>query len=557
MLSTFTPQRRLDLPSKNILKKRYFHDGETKWKQVSKRIVDFISDGDKETYDMIYNRYFLPNSPTIVNSGRNNMGLSACFVVDMPDTILGIYKTKLDFALIAKKGGGCGTTLSKVRPENDIVNGSTHGHAGGPIRFYDTICHDMKVLTQGGFREMAMMGTMTVYHPDIIKFINAKTIEGVMHTTNISVVVDDSFMRKVINNENYWTEFNDQKYYEYNAREIFDMIVDGAWKNGEPGLLFQERINSGPYKYTNQEIFATNPCGEQPLPANGVCNLGSLDLSKFLDQDKEFNWELFEKSIRLSVRFLDDLIDRNTYPTDDITEWAKNNRPIGLGIMGYADYLLEKKMAYGSVESLNELSDILEFMEKIGYNESENIGKIKGFPVECRKLPTPRRNITVLSIAPTGSISLLAGCNSSIEPVFSETIHRKDKTGEYEFFNSHYQESYFRCAVTNGNCKEVTWKEHIDTQNTAQKYIDSGVSKTINMPNNSTKDDVRDAYLYAWNSEYIKGITIYRNGSRQLEVLSPITNKSTEKCPLCSSNLIDESGCKHCSKCEFSKCEIG
>lgn len=259
----------------NVLNKRYFHDGENEWYNVADRTVDHVLkkeimseieyDRMEKTREMIRHTYFIPNSPCLVNSGKKNGGLSACFVVDFKDSIADIYKTKLDFALIAKKGGGCGTTLSKLRPENSKVEGSTHGFAGGPIKFFSTICNDMKAMTQAGFREMAMMGTISVYHPDIIKFIKAKEEEGIMHTTNISVVSDDAFMKKVLNNETYQTyfDFDDgRKYYEtLNAKDVFDMVVDGAWRNGEPGWLFYDRINDSPYKYSNQEILSSNPCG--------------------------------------------------------------------------------------------------------------------------------------------------------------------------------------------------------------------------------------------------------------------------------------------------------
>jgi len=264
----FPEKNEIDAVAQNILEKRYLKEGETAWKDVAKRVVDWVvpenDDIKLPIFNLILNRYFIPNSPTLVNSGTEGGGLSACFVVDFPDSIEGIYKTKLDFALIAKKGGGCGTTLSKLRPERAIVNGSTHGYAGGPVNFFNTICHDMEVLTQSGFREMAMMGVMSVYHPDIVKFITAKTEEGKMRTTNISVLVDNEFMRKVEKDEEYQTYF---EYPEgmligptYKARDIFEMIVEGAWKNGEPGVLFKEKINESPYQYSGQTIDTVNPC---------------------------------------------------------------------------------------------------------------------------------------------------------------------------------------------------------------------------------------------------------------------------------------------------------
>lgn len=261
----FLPKSRLTDIGKSILRKRYLSANETKWKHLVERNVNHVCrDWDevskKEMYEMFYNRYFLPNSPTLVNAGKEkHSGLSACYVVPFEDTIEQIYETKLNFALIARKGGGCGTTLSNIRPEGDIVNGSTHGFAGGPIKFADTISHDMDAITQSGFRSMAIMFTMSVYHPDILKFIHAKEEEGKISNANISVVVDDEFMRKVENNEKYWTVFKGKKYNEYYARDVFNQIVEGAWRNGEPGVIFDDRINDSPYKYAGVKIEATNP----------------------------------------------------------------------------------------------------------------------------------------------------------------------------------------------------------------------------------------------------------------------------------------------------------
>lgn len=545
----------------NILQKRYFKEGETKWEQVVKRVVDHVLKEDEDEikepiYSMMLNRYFIPNSPTLVNSGTKVGGLSACFVVDFPDSIEGIYKTKLDFALIAKKGGGCGTTLSKIRPEGSNVNGSSHGYAGGPVKFFDTICHDMTAMTQAGFREMAMMGVMSVYHPDIIKFIRAKTEEGKMHTTNISVMVDDEFMRRVENDETYLTYFDGQFYEQLKAREVFNLIVDGAWENGEPGLLFYEKVNDSPYKYSGQEIQACNPCGEQGLPANGVCNLGSIDICKFLDEENQIDYILLDLSVRIITRFLDKVITVNKFPTEDIAKWAEENRPIGIGIMGLADYFLRKGIVYGSELSLKETEAILGFIYNVAEDESITLGEEKGVPLACKNLPRPRRNITLLSIAPTGTIALLAGCSSGIEPIFSEITERKDKTGIYNIIHPAYKEPYFRCAVSSNGSQEVTWEEHVEMLNASQKFVDAGVSKTINFPNTAKRQTIYNAFMYAWKLPYIKGMTVYRNGSRVKEVLSP-KNMKKDLCPVCGEELVRESGCKHCSVCDFSVCEIG
>lgn len=558
--------------AENILKKRYYKFGESSWEDVANRVVDWVAIyEDDHTRDlmreMVINRYFIPNSPCLVNSGVPGGGLSACFVVDFKDTIEDIYRTKLDFALIARKGGGCGTTLSKLRPEGSKVGGSTHGYSAGPVNFFNTICHDMEIIAQGGFRAMAMMGTMSVYHPDILKFIEAKTVEGKMATTNISVVVDNDFMNKVINNEEFQTYFDYDKVDadgvayrirdfgpSYNARDLFNKIVDGAWKNGEPGLLFYDRMNESPYRHSGQEVLATNPCGEQPLPPNGVCNLGSINIAKFLDSDNTIDMYLLENAVRLGVRFLDDVAIRSSYPTKDITEWVENNRPVGLGIMGLADYYLNRGVAYGSPQALEELEFIMSFISKIAEDESIVLGNERGVPLECSKLPIPRRNITVVSIAPTGTISLLADCNSGIEPFFSEITIRNDKTGSYELSVAGELPDHFRCAVSANGAKEVTWEEHVNTQASAQKFVDSGVSKTINFPNHTHRETIYKAFIMAWELG-CKGITVYRNGSRDVEVLSP-KNLKKDLCPVCESPVIKESGCTKCSSCDWSVCSV-
>jgi len=491
----------------------------------------------------------------LVNSGKNkHAGLSACFVVPFEDTIEDIYKTKLDFALIARKGGGCGTTLSNLRPEGDIVNGSTHGFAGGAVKFADTISHDMDAITQSGFRSMAIMFTMRVDHPDILKFITAKTEEGKISNANISVVVTDEFMKKVKNNENYWTTFKGKKYQEYNAKDIFDKIVEGAWKNGEPGLLFYDRINDCPYSYSDVILEATNPCGEEPLPPHGSCNLGSLDISKFTNKKGEFDIELFEKAIRLSARFLDFVISVNVYPTVDIDEVSKKSRPIGLGLMGLADFFMNKKIAYGSKESLEAFNSASNILYLITKNESEKMGIEFGIPEWCANLPEPRRNITLTTFAPTGTISIIAGCNSGIEPFFSEITERKDKTGEY-IIDTPSEEPYFRCAVSSTGEKEVIWEEHIAMQAVAQKWSDSGVSKTINFPSHTHKETIGKAFMMAWENG-CKGITVYRNSSRNIEVLSP-KNVSKNKCPVCGEETVKFDGCTKCSSCDWSICTVG
>lgn len=557
----FEKKRSISKVAQNILQKRYYSPGEKSWEDIANRVIEWVipdapQDRKEITRQMIINTYFIPNSPCLVNSGKPDGGLSACFVVDFLDDIREIYKTKLDIALIARKGGGCGFSLSKIRPEGSFVHGSSHGYAGGGIKFADTISHDMEAMTQSGFRSMALMMTESVYHPDIIKFINAKTEEGRIENANISVTVDDAFMRAVIADEKYWTRFKFtnpdgsttvRKYNEYRARDIFEMIVEGMWKNGEPGILFYNRINDSPYKYAGEELIATNPCSEQPLSSNGSCNLGSIDISKFLDKDSNFEWDKFEIATRYGMRFLDAVIDKGEFPTEDIKIWAQEHRAVGLGIMGYADLLLMKEIAYGSREAIDLLEKILEFMEEISIDESVKMGNEFGIPVKCKLLPNPRRNITTNTVAPTGTISLIAGCSSGIEPIFSEITVRNDKTGTYTFENDLASKDYFRCAVSSNGTKEVTWEEHIDTLAGAQRHIQSGVSKTINFPNNAKRDSIANAVIRAWQNG-CKGIAVYRNGSRKVEVLSP-KNVQKELCPVCGREMVRINGKDRCIFC--------
>jgi ribonucleoside-diphosphate reductase alpha chain len=394
---------------------------------------------------------------------------------------------------------------------------------------------------------MAIMFTESVYHPDILKFITAKHEEGRIANANISVVVDDAFMNAVINDEKYWTEFSGVKYQEYRARDVFELIVEGMWKNGEPGVLFKTRIDDSPYKYSGQEIFGTNPCSEQPLPPNGVCNLGSIDLSKFLDEKKNINWFQLGYAVRWGTRFLDAVIDKTGFPTKEIEQWALENRAIGLGIMGYADLCLMKEIPYGSQEALDLLNEVLRFISLYAENESIKMGMEYGVPKACENLPRPRRNVTLTTIAPTGTISLIAGCSSGIEPIFSEITIRNDKTGTYTFENNLADKEYFRCAVSMNGAKEVTWEEHIMTLATAQRNIDSGVSKTINFPTHTHRETIGKAVIMAWK-EQCKGLAVYRNGSRKDEVLSPKEVKK-DKCPICGNDMIHVDGKHRCLVC--------
>lgn len=275
--------------------------------------------------------------------------------------------------------------------------------------------------------------------------------------------------------------------------------------------------------------------------------MASLDLSKFLDKNNNFQWDKFEIATRISVKFLDSVIDETGFPTIEIEKWAKENRAIGLGIMGFADLCLIKEIAYGSEDSLKLLENILEFMQKTAIDESENLGQKLGIPKECENLPVPRRNITVNSIQPTGTASIIAGCSSGIEPIFSEIVIRNDKTGTYTFENNLADKEYFRCAVSSNGAQEVSWEEHIKILASAQKYIQAGVSKTINFPQGTHRETIGKAAVLAWELG-CKGVAMYRNNSRKTQVLTP-KNIKKEKCPICGGEIAKINGKFKCTSC--------
>lgn len=344
----------------------------------------------------------------------------------------------------------------------------------------------------------------------------------------------------------------------YKQKSIEENITERTKKNYFRKVLSVEKtdLNEDVWDirvYDDTHCFAlpnviTGNCSEQPLSPNGSCNLGSLDLSKFLDNNGEFNWGEFEIAIRYGMRFLDAVIDKGQFPTPEIAKWAEEHRAVGLGIMGYADLLLMKEIAYGSPEAIQILEDVLSFMDKISVDESEIMGKELGVPEKCKLLPVPRRNITTTTIAPTGTVSIIAGASSGIEPIFSEITVRNDKTGTYTFENDLASKPYFRCAVSSNGATEVTWEEHIETLAAAQRHIQSGVSKTINFPNNAKRESIANAVMMAWQKG-CKGVAVYRNGSRKVEVLSP-QNIKKDKCPVCGNDMVEINGEKRCIFCK-------
>lgn len=508
----------LTVNTEKLLKQRYYKPGET-WETLVKRNVDNITDKNHELYyKLIGDRVFLPNSPSLVNAGTRTGGLFACFTVGpSEDTLEATFDALKDIALVAKKGGGCGFTGSLLRPKNSPVAGSAHGYAYGPNGMAEMISYAMDKITQAGFRKMALMYTLSAEHPDIESFIDLKQTvnESACANFNQSVFATDAWLNRALSHPGSYEE------------HLFNKIAAHAWNNGEPGLLFEDTINDCPYKETGQYIYTTNPCSEQGLPFYGSCNLASINLNHDLFNDKGlFNFDALYDVVVAMVYYLDRTGTVNQFPTQKHKQWYEENRPIGIGIMGLADLFLRYGIRYGSDESIAFTGKIMEAIKTVSYAVSEQLGKELGIPLQCQKLSKPRRNITTVSIAPTGSIAMIAECSHGIEPIFSPSYERIDERGEkYIYTHPLANEDYFVSAVGD---RQATWKEQIDLVATAQKYCDSGISKTINLPNDATVSDVKEAMIYAWKSK-CKGITLYRDGSRSFQVLNQVpTAKDVE-----------------------------
>ena len=509
---------------------------------------------EKQFYNALSKLEFLPNTPTLMNAGTKIGQLSACFVIPVGDSLPEIFDAAKWTAIIHQSGGGTGFDFSRLRPKGDVVE-STGGAASGPVAFMTIFDKITDVIKQGGSRRGANMGILRVDHPDILEFIACKSNENFLNNFNISVTVTDEFMNSVEKNSEYRliNPRNNQTSSKLNAKEVFDLIVINAWKTGDPGIIFIDEINRANPTPKIGEIEATNPCGEQPLLAWESCNLGSINLSKVV-KGKTIDWNKLGRLVRLGVRFLDDVIDANKYPVREIKAITQANRKIGIGVMGFADALIKMNIPYNSRKAVKIGERIMRFIEKEGHKSSLQLGKERGnFPNfensvwKTKKKYQCMRNATVTTVAPTGTISIIAGCSSGIEPLFAISFVRNVMEGTRLFeTNSTFeqtakkakffsQERLMQISKTGSiqkipgipkNVKnifvtalDISAEWHIKMQAGFQKYTDNAVSKTINLPENATPEEVGDAYMTAYKLK-CKGITVYRYESKPQQVLA-------------------------------------
>ena len=645
---------------------------------IASKELDNYADRISEYYELMVSQDFLPNSPTMMNAGGRLGQLSACFVLGMPDDMTGIMKSTSDAALIFKSGGGVGINYSDLREEGEIV-ASTSGVASGPVSFMNIINSVTEVVKQGGKRRGANMGIMEVWHPDIEKFVTNKTEPGVLENFNVSVGVWEDFWNILVNS-------SDEKYIlrsprdnspikEINPHHLIDLIALSAWKSAEPGLIFFDNINKYNVfaKARGGPLRATNPCGEQSLYPYESCNLGSINLANLVkrtaDGQYEFDWQRYEETIRKTTRFLDNVIDVNQYPVPEIDKASKDSRRIGLGVMGVADLLYKLRIPYNSKEGYDFQLKLAEALTYYSMEESVALAKSRGeFPL-CSKTEYPEgkipvsgyyekpkeqqyhdwdsliakiqkhgiRNVHVTTVAPTGTLSMLADCSNGMEPSFALVFEKRVTVGRFFYTNKileqvlkendlYSEELLVRIADNYGSVKglpeipewiqkifvtamDIHWSDHLLAQAVWQDWIGNAIAKTINMPNDVTVDDVKASYLLA-HEMGLKGITVYRDGSRHKQVLhmtsenaektfivtpseylknfisnnikneyvksqinnaltisasqntSPPPNISEEEkeetlCPMCKNKLIFAEGCNLCIDCGYSGCTSG
>lgn len=546
----------------------------------------------KKFYEMITNRYFMPNSPTLMNAGRELGQLSACFVLPVEDSLEGIFETVKNTALIHKSGGGTGFSFSRLRPKNDVVR-STMGVSSGPVSFMEVFNAATEAVKQGGTRRGANMGILRVDHPDILEFINCKSDNNRLNNFNISVAITDKFMEALKNGEDYdlYHPNSKKSVGRLNAKQVFDLIVDGAWRNGEPGIVFIDKMNVDNPTPLIGDIESTNPCGEVPLLAYEACNLGSINLGLMLKETSnglEVDWDKLQEVTKLSIHFLDDVITVNNYPLPKIADMVQNNRKIGLGVMGWADMLMALGLSYSSKEGTDLAYKVMEFIDYHSKVESIELAKsrgafnnFKGSVYESGSFLANKykgksagmisdedwknmdaqikefgiRNSTTTCIAPTGTISMIASASGGVEPLFGLVFSRNVMDGtemleinpifeKYAKDNGFYSEDLMKEIAKDGSiahvgsvpqvaknifvtAHDVSPEWHVKMQAAFQLHTDNAVSKTINFEEHATREDIEKAYILAFEND-LKGITVYRNNSRTFQPMNLDAKKIPE-----------------------------
>lgn len=525
---------------------------EDKYQESSYNSLDL----GRSFYQLLVEGKFLPNSPTLMNAGTDLGQLAACFVLPVGDSMDEIFDSIKNAALIHKSGGGTGFSFSRLRPKDSRV-GSTGGIASGPLSFLKIFNTATEQVKQGGTRRGANMGILRVDHPDIMDFIRAKERDGELNNFNLSVALTEKFMQSVESGSDYplTAPQNNQETERLNAREVFSLLVHKAWESGDPGIIFLDRINKDNPTPGLGEMESTNPCGEQPLLPYEACNLGSINLDRFYSPTAEdgIDWEGLREAVHLSVRFLDNVIDLSRYPLERITEMVHKTRKIGLGVMGFADLLFQLRVAYDSHRGLQLGEKIMEFVQRESRSASRILAQERGpFPeyehsIYARQNLGPYRNATTTTIAPTGTLSIIAGCSSGIEPIFALSFTRQVLDGERLLeVNPHleealkntrsYSDKLMEDVAKKGSIKQmehldqdlrdvfvtamdVPAQYHLKMQAAFQKYTDNAVSKTVNLPFDATQEDVWQIYWMAYEMG-CKGVTVYRDGCRAEQVLS-------------------------------------
>lgn len=642
-----------------VLEKRYLkRDKEgnctEKPADMFRRVARAIAEGDlkfgktqaqvdeltERFFDVITNCYFMPNSPTLMNAGRELGQLAACFVLPVEDSLEGIFETVKNTALIHKSGGGTGFSFSKLRPKNSVVR-STMGVSSGPVSFMEVFNAATEAVKQGGTRRGANMGILRVDHPDILDFINCKADNNKLNNFNISVAITDKFMEALKNGTDYELVNPQNKTVAgtMSAKKVFDMIVDGAWRNGEPGIIFIDKMNADNPTPLVGPIESTNPCGEVPLLSYEACNLGSINLGRMLKADGSINWDLLAKTTRTAIRFLDNVIAVNNYPLPQISEMVQNNRKIGLGVMGWADMLMKLGLSYNSAEGTKLAAQVMEFIDYESKCESIELSKERGkfnnfkgsiydnqnflynkykgksagiisdeqwkeLDAQIEKYGI--RNATTTCIAPTGTISMIASASGGVEPLFGLVFSRLIMDGtemleinpifkDYMVKKGLYSEELMQKIAKDGSVAHVDgisdeikhifatahdvspyW--HVKMQAAFQLHTDNAVSKTVNFEEHATRKDIEEAYILAYENN-LKGITVYRNNSRQFQPMNLDDKKKTDveqnvqeetktateeyapsgevktvTCPECGNTIEMAEGCFICLNCGYSGC---